>query len=75
MLCLKIIPRKVYSKSRLPISKFSNYHCIQMSKNYNDCSEQSMEKVLEEEVGKSLTRFVHEDLENILRNNLGQFFY
>ena len=34
-----------------------------------------MEKVLEEEVGKSLTKFVDEDLENILRNNLGQFIY
>jgi len=40
-----------------------------------NCLEQSMEKVLEEEVGKSLTKFVDEDLENILRNNLGQFIY
>ncbi|XP_023321188.1 uncharacterized protein LOC111695942 [Eurytemora carolleeae] len=36
--------------------------------------EQSMEKVLEEEVGKSLTKFVDEDLENILRNNLESGF-
>ena len=37
----------------------------------NELLEQSMERALEDEVGKSLSKFVEEDLENILRNNLG----